>query len=160
MKKQGKMFPSILNALKPDTRTARFLYSAAAALLTVAFIATGVFTRLDRWVQDGLFQRGGVPNTDIVIIGIDEYALDVLGPYPTNYRDYVAYALEEMAADSDKLPAAVLIDVIYEGNTNPSADAHLAAAAQKLGCTVTASMAEYGTSPGKTDGQHPFAPVS
>ena len=115
----------------------------APALVTL-FLLTGAINRVDRWVQDGLFQRGGVPSADIVIIGIDEYALEQLGPYPANYRDYVAYALEEMAADPDKRPAAVAIDILYEGSTSESADRHLASAASRLDNVIVASMAVYG----------------
>ena len=41
-------------------------------------------------------------------------------------------------------PAAVAIDILYEGESGTAGDAQLAAAAEKLGCVVTASMAEYG----------------
>ena len=114
-------------------------------LLVTLLLLTGALDRLDRWMQDSLFQRGGAPSGDIVIIGIDEYTLDALGPYSANYREFMACALEELAKEPEKRPAAVAIDILYEGNTSQSADGHLASAAQKLDCVVTASMAVYGT---------------
>ena len=124
----------------------QYLIALLGALLVTCIIFTGVLKRVDRWAQDGLFQRPGVTNTDIVVVGIDQYTLDTLGPFPTNYRDYVAYALEAMAAYPESLPAAVAIDVLYAGNTTQSADMHLANAAQQLGSVITASVATFGQS--------------
>jgi hypothetical protein len=41
-------------------------------------VAAGALTRVDKWVQDWLFQRPGVTSRDIVIIGIDDEAFDLL----------------------------------------------------------------------------------
>ena len=120
------------------------LCALAAALLATAIIASGALNRVDKWVQDALFQRRGVPSSDIILIGIDEETLAELGPYGPGYRKVMAYALEQLASDPENLPAAVAIDVLYEGESTQEADARLAAAAEKLGCVVTASLAEYG----------------
>ena len=110
----------------------------------LALVGSGALHRLDRWVQDWMYQQGGVPSPDIVLIGIDEETLAELGPYGPGYRGIMAYALEKLAQDPEKRPAAVAIDVLYEGESGTAGDAQLAAAAEKLGCVVTASMAEYG----------------
>ena len=44
------------------------LYSLAAALLACAVIWAGALKRVDRWVQDALFQHPAATNTDIVLI--------------------------------------------------------------------------------------------
>ena len=85
-------------------------------------------------------------DTDILIIGIDEDALDVLGPYNTWDRSVMAAALEALAADPDYLPAVVAVDVLYAGNTSDAADERLANAAKALGNVVTGTMAVYGSS--------------
>lgn len=100
--------------------------------------------RVDRWTQDWLFQRPGVPSREIVIIGIDETAFDFFGPYNTWDRNIMASALEALTADPENLPAAVDLDVLYAGNTSEQADERLARAAEALGCVVTAAMAEFG----------------
>ena len=119
-----------------------------AALLASALIALivglGALRRLDRMAQDALFQHPGVTDGSIVIIGIDEETLYELGPYGPSYRQAVAMALEELASDPDQLPAAVAIDVLYEGESGTGADQRLADAAEKLGCVVTAAVAEFG----------------
>ncbi|MCR4621570.1 MAG: SpoIIE family protein phosphatase [Clostridiales bacterium] len=122
----------------------KILIALAAALAVTAVLFTGVLNRVDKWVQDLLYQRGGVPSGEIVLIGIDEETLEELGPYGPSYRNVMAYALEMLASDPENLPAAVAIDVLYEGESGTSADEKLARAAEKLGCVVTASLAEYG----------------
>ena len=109
-----------------------------------AIIGAGVLTRLDRWTQDRMFQHRGVTSRDIVIIGIDEEALDVLGPYNTWDRNVMASALEALAADPEKLPAVTAIDVLYAGSSSPEADGRLADAAKALGRVITAAVAEFG----------------
>ncbi len=120
------------------------LISLAAALVVTAAIALGPLFRLDKWTQDVFFQQKGVASRDIIIIGIDEEALDLLGPYNTWSRNVMAMALEALAADPDKLPAAVGIDVLYAGASNPEADERLARAAEALGNVVTASAGQFG----------------
>ncbi len=128
-----------MKALKP------WLYALAAALLAVLLIFTGAFRRVDRWMQDGLFQRPRVTSTDILIIGIDEDTLDELGPFGPSYRTYVAMALEKMASDPEHLPAVTAVDILYTSPSgDPDADADLAMAAWRLKNVVTASVATYG----------------
>ena len=122
----------------------QILFSLAAALLVTAIIALGVLNRVDKWTQDSLFQHPGMTSTDIVIIGIDDDTLDMLGPYNTDYRLYVAKVLETMAKDPDHLPAVVCIDILYDGENDPETDARLAKAAEEIGCVVTATMARFG----------------
>jgi adenylate cyclase len=55
----------------------------------------------------------------------------------------MAGALEALASDPEHLPAVVCIDTLYISNTDPEADAHLAEAAEKLGCVVTATAAVF-----------------
>ena len=119
-------------------------FPLVAVLLVTAVIGMGALRRVDRWTQDGLFQRPGLPSGDIVIIGIDEAAFDLFGPYNTWDRNIMASALEAPASDPDNLPSAVAVDVLYTGNTSFQADERLAQAARQLGCVVTASMVEFG----------------
>ena len=126
------------------TKLQKILIPLLAAAAVFALIAGGALHRLDRWTQDALYQQRGTPSGEIVIIEIDEETLTELGPYGPNYRMYMAYVLEKLASDPENLPAAVAVDILYEGGSGSSADEKLAAAAAKLGCVVTASMAEYG----------------
>ena len=106
----------------------------------------GTLRRIDRWSQDRLFQHRSTPSSDIVIIGIDDETFAHLGPYDgTSYRQWFAMALYRLASDPENLPAAVAIDVLFEGDgASPNNDRMLASFAERLGCVVTASTAEYG----------------
>ena len=125
-------------------KAVQYLYPIAVVLLVTAIIGVGALQRVDKWVQDWLFQRPSMTSSDIVVIGIDETALSELGPYNRWDRTVMASALEALAADPDNLPAVTAIDAIYAGNTSPEADARLAEAAQALGNVVTATVADFG----------------
>ena len=98
-----------MNKAKP------ILLALAAALVITALIALGPLHRLDKLAQDQLFQRPGVTDTNILIIGIDEDALDLLGPYNTWDRSVMAQVLEALASNPDSRPAVVAIDTMYSG---------------------------------------------
>ena len=127
------------------SKTKCLLLALAAAAVITGLMALGFMRPLDRSLQDQLFQHPGAPDTDILILGIDEEALDLLGPYNTWDRTVLASALEALAADPSSLPAVVAVDVLYAGTTNPAADARLVEAAKSLNL-VTATMAVYGSS--------------
>ena len=114
------------------------------AVLVVVLAGAGALKRLDRWVQDLLFQRPGAVPADIVVIGIDEEALTRLGGYGTWDRNIMAQALEALSADPERLPAVVAIDTLYVGETEPEADAHLTEAVRSLPAVVMASSAAFG----------------
>ncbi len=116
-----------------------------AVVLVLLLIISGAISRLDDWMQDTVFQQPRTPSNDIIIIGIDNTTLAALGPYGPNYRSYMTYALQRLAEDPDSLPAVVAIDILYEGESDPSTDNALAQAAAKLPHVVTACMAEFGT---------------
>ena len=122
----------------------KFVFPILVAFLVMLFISSGIIKTADRWVQDSLFQRSGVPSGDIIIIEIDEDSLAQLGPYGPSYRGYMAFALQALAADPDNVPAVVAIDILYEGETNYAVDNQLAEAAAALPHVVTSCMAEFG----------------
>ena len=120
-----------------------FLLPVLSSLIAAILIGFGILRDVDRLAQDALYQHPGVPAADIAIIGIDEETLMELGPYGPGYRKVMARALEQLASVPEKMPAVVAVDILYEGQSDPEADNALAAAAEKLGCMVSASMAEY-----------------
>ncbi len=121
------------------------IFALVAAAVVCALVAAGILRRLDKWAGDLLYARPGVSSGDVVIIGIDERALEQFGPYGGWDRNIVASALEALAADPDRIPAVVAVDTLYSGESaSAEADERLARAAEKLGCVVTASAAEFG----------------
>ena len=53
---------------------------AAAAMTAIA--ASGMLSAAENTVSDTLYQRPAATDGEIVIIGMDQYALDQLGPLP------------------------------------------------------------------------------
>ncbi len=122
------------------------LYSAAISLILCALVSAGALRRVDKWASDAIFERPGATSGNIVIIGVDERALERFGPYGGWSRTVVADALAALASDPDRAPAVVAIDTLYSGESaDPEADAKLVAAVRKLGCVVTASAAVFGS---------------
>ncbi len=119
------------------------LYSFILALVFTLLVYFGILRWLDQWVQDTLYQKPRYMNGEVILFGIDQKALDEFGPYNTWDRNIMAGALEALASDPEHLPAVVCIDTLYISNTDPEADAHLAEAAEKLGCVVTATAAVF-----------------
>ncbi|MBQ8667735.1 MAG: adenylate/guanylate cyclase domain-containing protein [Lachnospiraceae bacterium] len=117
----------------------------AVALVTLIISAFGGVQRMDRWLQDALFQSPKALDGTIIVIGIDDRALEEIGPYNTWDRSVMASALEALAADPDRRPAVVAIDTLYTGESSPEADMRLARAAENLGNVITASFASIGT---------------
>ena len=119
------------------------LYSFAFALVFTILVRLGALNWPDQWLQDYLYQKPQYMNGEVLLFGIDEKSLQELGPYNTWDRHIMARALEALASDPEHRPAVVAIDTLYSMETDPEADAHLAKAAEELGCVVTATAASY-----------------
>lgn len=126
-------------------RLRRYALCALAALLMTALAWSGVLSTVEATLSDALYQHPRALDGEVVLIGIDEQALDALGPFQTWSRDVLAQAVETLNADPENRPAAIGLDVLFTGETDPAADARLAAAAGAGGNVVTAANAEFGT---------------
>ena len=84
----------------------KYLYPLLAAFLVTLLVSLGVLKRVDKWVQDWICQRPRAVSSDIVIIGIDEEAFSVFGPYNTWDRNIVASALADFLDEPRLKPAA------------------------------------------------------
>lgn len=129
-----------------DKKMRAELIAAAALILTVLLIGFfGLINRPDSWVADALYQEPRALDGSIIVIGIDDRALEEIGPYNTWDRNVMASALEALAKDPGKRPAVVAIDTLYTGDSDPASDKRLADAASRLGNVITASFASIGT---------------
>lgn len=116
---------------------------AVSALLTLA-AATGLLERPDHAASDLLYQQREASDGKIVILGIDQQALEVFGPYNQWSRDIIAQTLETLNQSEDCRPAVIGIDVLFAGESVPEADAHLVRAAAAYGNVITPCLASYG----------------
>lgn len=117
----------------------------AAALFTV-IAATGFLYHADNVVSDALYQKRTASDGQIVLVGIDQKAIEMLGPVSGWTRDIMAMTIETLNQSSEVHPAVIGIDVLYVGATDPSLDAWLAEAAGLYGNVVVGCAAQYGTS--------------
>ena len=118
----------------------------AAAVITAVFLSGWLFTS-DSRVSDLLYQHAKPRDGEIVVIGMDQRAIDMLGPMPwprSVMADAISYLNE---ADPDRRPALIGIDVLYVGESgDPFSDAYLAAVAGDGGNVVVACAATFGSS--------------
>ena len=129
----------------PLQKARPYVIALASALAVTAIIGWGGPVPRGHMDPGLAFPASRGDQRDIVIIGIDDEALDILGPYNTWDRNIMAATLEALAADPENKPAVVAIDVLYTGLTNEEADDRLGKAAAELGNVVTACVAHFGT---------------
>ena len=132
---------------KKTDRTIQIIIALLVAA-AIVWIASGRLLIVpDGTVSDAFYQEERAGKADIMIIQIDQDAIDMLGPLPWP-RSVMAYVLEYLnsAGDGSK-PAVIGIDVLYSGEgSDPEADEALAAAAADAGNVVVPGAAVFGTS--------------
>ncbi|HCT90926.1 MAG TPA: adenylate/guanylate cyclase domain-containing protein [Lachnospiraceae bacterium] len=107
---------------------------------------TGILDRPDLAAADALYQQREASDGRIVLVGIDEQALEEYGPYQQWGRDILAETLEKLNRSDSVRPAVIAIDILYTGETGTEADTRLAEAAGRYGNVITAAKAEYDNS--------------
>lgn len=123
--------------------TKRIISALLVAVLATAIAASGLLYRADNVLDDALYQQEHALDGNIFVIGIDARSLEVLGPFQTWTRDYMARAIDMLNADPDCKPAAIGIDVLYAGYTDEGADAALVESLGRYDNVVTASAANF-----------------
>ncbi len=124
-------------------------YQKALIVLAIALVYTltaylGLYNRIDKWIQDSVFQQPQAVSGDVIVIGIDDDSLERLGAYNNWDRNNMANALKALASDPENMPAVVAIDTLYASDTTPEADANLANAAKALPKVITATTGVFG----------------
>ncbi len=121
------------------------LIAALAAAVLTAAAGLGLLDTADQRIADALYQRTAATDGEIIIIGMDQYSLEALGPLPWP-RSYMAEVINCLNADPELAPAVIGVDVLYIGeSSDPDADAYLAEAAELGGNMVSASAAVFGS---------------
>lgn len=125
------------NRIKP------IIFALIAAAAWTLLAASGVLSSLDYAASDAFYQTRSAAEEDITVIGIDDRAIEEIGPYNEWGRDVIAQAIEALNESEETRPAAIAIDVLYVGETDPGIDDWLAEAAGEYGNVVTASLAHF-----------------
>jgi len=122
------------------------LWAVAIAGVLTLLAGLGVLEYPDLAASDAFYQSRSAPDGEIVLVGIDQRALEEIGPYADWGRDVMASVLDTLNESEDCHPAAIALDILYTNDTDPELDAWLAEAAGRYGNVVTAAAAQFGTS--------------
>lgn len=131
--------------MKKD-RISRVAAVLAPAALILVLQGTGAFFGTDMRLKDYRYQKGGLIDPDIYVIGIDEETMIKYGAWQNFSRSGTARLLEQLNGDPDLAPAVIGLDVGFFGETDPEADQALAEAAALQDNVVTTSYATFGKS--------------
>lgn len=115
-----------------------------AGIFTLA-AAWGLFFQADNWLSDALYQERRGTDERIAIVGIDQRALEELGPFGTWDRSILAQAVSYLNQEEDR-PAVIGLDVLLAGETGTEGDLLLAEAAGAWENVVTAAAGTFGSS--------------
>lgn len=123
----------------------KLVAAALSAALFCVIAGMGILDRPDNVLSDLLYQQESPTDGEIVVVGMDQRALDELGPMPWP-RTYMADAIDFLNSDPEgRRPAVIGIDTLYVGESgNPDADEALAASAEEAGNVVVAAAASLG----------------
>ncbi len=111
-----------------------------AAALTLA-CGFGLLYGPDNALADSLYNRRQSQEGTVTVIGIDQKALEEIGPLPWS-REVMARAVEKLNEDPNARPAVIVLDVQYVGETDRAADDALVKAAESGGNVVAAEAAD------------------
>jgi adenylate cyclase len=120
--------------------------------MMVLLTGLGVLDRPDLTVSDALYQERVATEGRIVIVGIDQKALDKYGPYQMWSREGIARTLEMLNVSEESRPAVIGVDILFSGESDEEVDKRLAEAAGEYGNVVVASAAQYGIDISEVDG--------
>ena len=131
---------------KSTDRILNIILTLAVAALFSFAAASGVLSAPDGTASDRFYQEQSAGAADIAIVGIDDRAFDVLGPWPWS-RNVMAEAVRKLnSGGPDSRPAAIGIDVLFVGpGPDPAADENLARACGEGGNVITAGSAVFGS---------------
>ncbi len=102
--------------MKKETKQVmKILAAVFLASLFTLIAAKGLLYVPDAYVSDALYQSVDAADGEIVVVGIDEKAIDELGPLPWD-RSVIADAIFYLNSIDDG-PAVIGIDVLSSGNS-------------------------------------------
>ncbi len=132
--------------MKNNKTLKKVLLSLLVAAVFCGIFFSGWLFSVDAAVSDKLYQRAVATDGEIIVIGMDQRAVDMLGPMPWP-RSVMAEAIEYLNySDPEARPAVIGIDVLFIGESgDPDADAYLAEVVADSGNVVLAAAATFGS---------------
>lgn len=123
-----------------DLRVKPVYLIIAVLMLFFVFSYFNSFEKVENNLRDSILQSRGKVDTDIVIVGIDDYSLQELGRWPWP-RTVMAEMIEVL---SEGRPAVIGIDVTFTDRTTPEEDNALVEAVKKAGNVVIGVKGTFG----------------
>ncbi|MEG2871664.1 MAG: CHASE2 domain-containing protein, partial [Clostridium sp.] len=120
------------------------LISIGLAVLILIIQWMGLLNGAENRLQDFHYQKGGLINPDIYVIGIDEETLMEYGPWQNWSREKIANLIKLLNQDADTAPAVIGLDIGFFGETDSETDRLLAEAALSGDNIVATSYATFG----------------
>ncbi len=115
------------------------------AVLMMLLSTSQLFLNISNIMSDLLYQRPQSSHPDIIIIGMDEAAVDAYGSMPWS-RNILASAVDYLNSDPENRPAVIGLDTLFVGESDSKdADAYLAEAAAEYDNVVVATSVTFGT---------------
>ena len=118
--------------------------AAATALLSALALAGDVFFTTNLRLTDALFP-GAPADPRIVVVAVDDASIERVGRWPWD-RDVHADLIRTISADDARV---IAYDVLFAAESDPTADAALAAALIEAGDVVLAEQAVFAGSAGE-----------
>ncbi len=132
-------------AIRWKNRWRTIVGALLVSLALTLFAASGIWTRANYAASDAWYQHTMAAGGKIVLVGIDQKALEEIGPYHQWGRDVMAKAIEVLNQSEESRPAVIGIDVLYISESQEESDRLLAEAAGKYGNVVMANTADFGS---------------
>ncbi len=122
----------------------RIFFSLIGAVVITTALSFEILSPIANAFSDEFYQTHNTPNSEIIIIGMDEKSLDAYGnmPWP---RDIMASAINQLNMDESNKPAVIGVDTLYISSDNSNEDNQLIQAAKNGGNVVTATNITFGT---------------
>ena len=100
----------------------RLLFSVVAVVLLALYtvlVSNGWLSFVDNTLQDQLYQEEQPTSGEVVIVGIDDRAIDELGPFSSWGRGVIARLINTLNVSEDIRPSAICLDIVFSGDGNP-----------------------------------------
>lgn len=127
-----------------QTKKSKKTVIAAIAAVLIVLLALILPTSIDNTASDAVYNRPEATDGEIIVVGMDQRAIDELGPMPWP-RSVMADVINYLNSDPDNMPAAIGLDVLYVGHTNDENDDALVEACENGGNVVAACAATFGS---------------
>lgn len=112
-------------------------------VIITTLIYNDVFYSIDKTFSDRIFQKEQVVDRRIVILGIDDEALEYFGPYDTWTRDIYGDVVNILNEDKDSKPLVIGLDVLFTGEKDKENDDYFIEACSQAQNVVLGSLAQF-----------------